>query len=145
MINIRRNVFETNSSSSHSISIVEETDQNLNTLGTIYPDSNGKIILTGGQFGWEEETYRDPLTKANYCAVDTINCPEKRKMLIKVIKEHTGARKVAVNISIDHVDNRSYIDHQSRGTSHPAFDSETTLKLFIFSYGSVLETDNDNH
>ncbi len=146
MINIRQSVFETNSSSTHSISIVANTD---GIYDTIAVDDEGVLHLTGGQFGWEEVTYTDALTKANYCAVDVMDRSEMAEcieMLIKVLREHTGAKSVAFEFSLDwKSDNYSYIDHQSAGTSHEAFANEQTLKDFIFNPKSILRTDNDNH
>jgi len=144
MKNIRHNVFETNSSSTHSICISEYSDGILDTLGV---DDDGVLHLEGGQFGWEIEDYYDPNTKANYCAIDTVNSPEKRDMLVKVLKDHTGAKEVSFDFSLDDYkhNNWSYIDHQSAGTSFEAFASEHTLKMFIFNPKSWLHTDNDNH
>lgn len=142
MLNIRNNVFETNSSSSHSISISSESD---GLYDTIDLDENANVVLNGGKFGWEEEEYHDALTKANYCAVDVFNDPKKIQMLKDVIKKHTGARKVIINFTTDYnSENYSYIDHQSRGTSAEAFSSEKNLKRFLFRHNSVLHTGNDN-
>lgn len=127
----RQSTFETNSSSTHSISISSDT----NLLTTI--PHNGTIILTGGEFGWERAEYNDALTKANYCALDTRNFEEKRKMLVEVLKEHTGANEIVFQLE-------GYIDHQSHGTTEMAFKDKETLKLFIFNPVSVLETSNDN-
>jgi hypothetical protein len=145
MINIRSKVFETNSSSTHSISISSVSD---GILDTILPNSKGVIILTGGQFGWEVEEYNDALTKANYCAVDCCeqSNDELKLFLIEVIKEHTGAKEVIFNMSNSNFedDNFSYIDHQSVGTTKYAFENKETLKQFIFNRNSWLYTDNDN-
>jgi hypothetical protein len=143
MKNIRRGVFETNSSSTHSISIAA------NTAGlyvTLMPDADGVITLTGGEFGWGQETYYDAHTKASYCALDTTNDLYLRQLLVDTIKNHTGAKDVVFDFSDDYKHpNYSYIDHQSHGTSHEAFSNEQTLKDFIFNPNSYLETDNDNH
>jgi len=49
---IRQSVFETNSSSAHSISLGKDTGKQF-LLDTLYPDQNGTITLTGGEFGWD--------------------------------------------------------------------------------------------
>jgi hypothetical protein len=147
MINIRKNVFETNSSSSHSISI-----SGSNKFEPIVPDHNGNIYISGGQFGWDEEEYDDFYNKANYCAVDkyTQNDADGIDMLRKVIMQYTGAKKVVFyfdpenSTSINDY-NLPYIDHQSIGTSDEAFESEETLKQFLFDSNSYLMIDNDNH
>ena len=157
MKNIRNSVFETNSSSTHSISICSGCD----TYDTLVPDDDGNIILTGGQFGWEWETYTDPQTKANYAAIycsDSDGCiPELKsraskykEMLIDVIKKHTGAKDVVFDFSTTDYDHEhySYIDHQSAiyegGRCDLAFKDEETLKNFLFNPASELKTGNDN-
>lgn len=78
MKTIRQGVFETNSSSTHSLTIVRPKDEyNLSKdvpIVEYYQDKKGIqhyncIVLTGGKFGWGPEDYRDSLTKLNYCAV----------------------------------------------------------------------------
>jgi len=147
MKNIRKSVFETNSSSTHSISIAKDNKDGI--YDTITPTDDGYIVLTGGEFGWEWKKYTDPLTKANYCAVDSFNISKRMKMLFEVLKEHTGAKRVIIdfNNSIFDDSNRfdhSYVDHQSHGTSSKAFKSKKTLKEFIFNPNSILMTGNDN-
>jgi len=134
MKKIRSKVFETNSSSSHSISIVEGEDE---FYDTIYPDEKGIITLGGMEFGWEWERYTDVFTKASYCAQDCWNDPHRKSMLIELLQEHTGA--VAIEF-----DDSGYIDHDSAGTTHYAFVCKDTLKDFIFNPKSILFTGNDN-
>lgn len=137
MIKTRMSVFETNSSSTHSISI--ETAQSMDLLQTICPNDSGTIYLYGGEFGWEPETFTDAETKANYCATDMQSDREKLEMLSEVIKDHTGAKAVIFDLK------DAYVDHQSAGTSYEAFASKKTLRDFIFNPKSTLHTDNDNY
>lgn len=140
MINIRRQVFETNSSSSHSISIAGGTS---GLLDTIVPE-NGIVYLNGGSWGWEWEKYNDALTKANYAAAFAFDNQSMTDMLIDVIKEHTGAKEVFININ----SGGSPIDHQStrfeNGKALQAFDTHYKLKSWIFNPDSWLFTGNDN-
>lgn len=140
---IRNQAFESNSSSTHSLSISSASG----VYDSWTPDEEGKIYLTGGEFGWGYESYFDPQSKANYCAVDSWHNQEKLEMLIRVLKEHTGATEVVLDFSCDDYKdkNYSYIDHQSAGTSDTAFESEKDLKDFIFNPRSELVIDNDNH
>ena len=130
---IRHSVFETNSSSSHSISI----DNQCETYSTITPDESGVIILGTGEYGWDFDTFCDAYSKADYCALDNLYNEYRLEMLSEVIREHTGA------ISVIFTDT-GYIDHQNLGTTKDAFESKETLKNFIFNRTSVLETGNDN-
>ncbi len=145
MQNIRRGTFETNSSSTHSISIDESCDE---MFDTIIPNSDGIIELNGGEFGWQEEEFNDALTKANYCYVDNIHDPKKLEELISVISQQTCVKpgNIRLNASTEYSGgNWSYVDHQSQGTSLEAFESFDKLTKFIFNPRSVLRTDNDNH
>lgn len=65
MINIRLGLFETNSSSTHSIFIAPSSEGIYETLYV----HKGTVHLTGGEFGWEYKKYNDAKTKANYAAV----------------------------------------------------------------------------
>ncbi len=129
---IRRKVFETNSSSTHSISI-----SNGITDSIIAPDYDNIIRLTGGDFGWEQCIYHNAMDKANYCAQDQEYNEDNLVMLKEVIEEHTG---YPVEIDL-----YGYIDHQSKGTSNEAFENKETLENFIFNSNCYIETDNDNH
>jgi hypothetical protein len=144
MQKIRHAIFETNSSSSHSISVKDlEISEMLDT--GLLPDESGYIVLTGGQFGWEWEAYNDAYTKANYCAVDQIGNRDNLEMLKKVLREQTAAKDVIIKVSTDYnSDFHSYIDHDSEGTSNYAFTSEEKLRDFIFNKRSFLFTGNGN-
>jgi hypothetical protein len=139
----RRSVFETNSSSTHSITIVP---------GTCAPGSitveNGVCKIHTGEFGWEECSYYDAPTKAAYCLTDakqTENA-EHLEMLRAVVGEATGAETVEfVPSTCCDYHKWGYIDHQSDGVCGPAWESPEALRNFIFNPQSELQTDNDNH
>lgn len=126
---IRSGVFETNSSSSHSISIADETKEFV--LDTLYPDDDGIVRLIGGEFGWGWFKHNDALTKANYAA----QALHYNDVLIDVIKEQTGAIDVIINVE------NGYIDHESFGIV-PTNKEE--LRNFIFNKNSWLFGGNDN-
>ena len=65
MINIRQNIFETNSSSTHSITISLSKNAN-KTFETILPDKDGNIVLEGGDFSTCDFSFKKPLQKANF-------------------------------------------------------------------------------
>jgi len=138
MKNFRTSVFETNSSSTHSVSIYAATK---GLYDTITPNEEGVIHLEGDDFGWEWQSYNDSLVKANYAAIFSRKSPVYRDMLIEVIKDHTGAKEIIFGES-------GYIDHQSDlsegGDAEKAFDTPITLKNFLFHPESWLFTGNDN-
>lgn len=170
---IRSNVFETNSSSCHSISI-QKCEATL--YSRLYPNEDGLIELIGGEFGWGYDKYTDALTKANYVAVaialleksanDFNTADEERKKVFnyyslpefgaknylaakmifeKVIRNQTGA-EVIYNFSVDDWQhpNHSYIDHQS---FEDAKDGEWLLneeEVFNFIFSPESELVIDN-
>lgn len=138
--NIRNNVFETNSSSSHSIHISEEVEL-LDT--SLTPNHEGTVILEGGQFGWGFDKFEDASTKANYLSIQDSGVD--RELLVQAIKEQTSAKEVKF-FGVDDYDSQywSYIDHQSSGTASE-LDTVEKIKNFIFNLKCVLYIDNDNH
>lgn len=141
---IRHSAFESNSSSSHSLTI-----SNKGTFSTkdipVLPNYKGKnkvILLTGDEYGWGYESYNDALSKANYIATYLHGCDKnsaKKEMFERVLLKETGAAEVVYE-----TDN-AYIDHQSSDVAGDAFESEKRLRHFIFNNRSELIIDNDNH
>ena len=156
MIQIRKNVFETNSSSCHSVSISKEVETN-NNLQVI----DGAVFCQADEFGWEIVDYNDAQTKLDYLitmsAATTVgtsyynsedDCQliedfietDEFKDIQECVREVTGCENLIVN-SLD-----GYIDHQSLYTSMYSFLSENNLTIEQFIFGNViLHTDNDNH
>lgn len=130
---IRKGVFETNSSSMHSITL-GDADGLMDTL----PLDDDGITLSVNcdyDFQWETQTYTDIQAKLAYCIADQID-PE---LLESVLKRQTGAKV----IKYIH-DKSGTIDHQSNGTAKERLTTETAIRNFIFNPNSELETDNDN-
>ena len=135
MKNIRYNVYETNSSSSHSISISANTT---GILDTIECNDDGVIFITGKYFGRDWVAYNSPVDKASYCLSDCQYDSDKLMMLMKVIREHTGAKEVILNITPT-----SNIHYESMGNSDQIFESEESLKNLIFNPESYIFTGSD--
>jgi len=137
----RRSVFETNSSSTHSISIASGAE----TLDTL-PMENGVVAIEGGEFGWEVNDYYDACSKASYCMTWAFQygTEEHREMLKRVIQQRTGADKVVLRQGDDSYYPNGYIDHQSDDVCKEAFKSEKSLRDFIFDPRSWFHTCNDN-
>lgn len=131
---IRKGVFETNSSSSHSIAIASEDKQFV--LDTIYPNQNGVITVNGDEYGWEWFKHNDAETKASYAAQSFVNDDDSLDMLKEVIMEQTGATEIIFSGLSE-----GYIDHDSYGIV-PKTSRE--LKDFIFNKNSWLFGGNDN-
>lgn len=63
---IRKSVFETNSSSCHSITIGKMSSVPDPKQFHNYLNDNGEFVIPYGEFGWEQETHRDMMTLASY-------------------------------------------------------------------------------
>ncbi len=131
---IRNSVFETNSSSSHSVSVADDTKEFV--LDALYPDQDGIIEIEGGEFGWEWFKHNDAQTKASYIAQQFQYDENKLDTIREVIMEQTGAEDVRF-VGLDD----GYIDHDSVGI----LDSDKeTIRQFIFNKNSWLFGGNDN-
>ena len=139
-IKVRQGAWETNSSSTHSLSIAKR-GQHFEFHMTFFPNKEGILYLHGGSFGWEWAKYNDAHTKANYCATHCgASSPNSaRDMLVSVIKKQLKCKEVVFAS-----DDLGYIDHQSHGTASEAFSSAEKLRRFIFNKNSWLYTGNDN-
>jgi len=127
---IRKSIFETNSSSSHSLSLGTLSslpDQNVNDL---------EITLGDGEYGWDWTDYDSWLDKADYITIDAREDQEKLDLIEKVIK------LVYPNATIKFRDS-GYIDHDSRGTFWNSYKTTEDVKIFIFGNGGF-STGNDN-
>ena len=65
---IRRGVFETNSSSTHSVSVAHTNAQyyDSNILNAFIDEYDNKVHVRFGEFGWEIENYSFPYDKLQY-------------------------------------------------------------------------------
>jgi len=130
----RLNIFETNSSSTHSICIAD---------GPLCTQFLPDLVYTG-DFGWEVEDYYDYEIKASYLLTyaGIYGSKDDVEILKKIIEEHTGG---PVEFSID---KEHYIDHQSLEVAGNLFahpDREELIAKYLFCKDSYLHTDNDNH
>jgi hypothetical protein len=137
MKKIRKGVFETNSSSTHSISIgISDGKAQFDTLPI---DSDGVCRVYQAEFGWEQETFNSPSMKASYAYTYAKGDLSKMRQLGDVIQKQLGGK-----ITVEFVEGDGYIDHQSFDVCEEAFESDDKLRNFIFNPRSYLETGNDN-
>jgi len=147
----RRSVFETNSSSTHSICIAT----NRNTELT-YPAS---LYFRCDDFGWEENELTSPKDKAAYLYASFLNLYDRNKAqkVMSFIMEALDSVGVACEFETPvyryysdgsfYVQNAS-IDHCGEG-DHQRFVDKTTsnkgrLLRYLFSEDSFVLTGNDN-
>ena len=132
----RIDIFETNSSSSHSISFNPwKSGKDGNNF---IPDENGNVYVTGADFGWEWASYNDSVTKANYYLERYKNEPDRVELLKNVIEDYTGFNVIIVE------NTGGYIDHQSFDTLELPADDPEALKDWLFNPDNWLYTGNDN-
>lgn len=158
----RHNAFETNSSSSHSLTLnMNQSGLNigqLQVIGSYFSETHklcyaNCIVLFGGDFGWGPEHHYDAQTKASYIAVyahylDNSSKQELLGRLLKVIKRACpNAEELVCEFSLDYGSgNWSYIDHQSLEGGNIIDDlNDDQMFAFIFNTQSELIIDNDNH
>lgn len=158
MLQIRKNVFETNSSSTHSLVISnKERSYNYN----LPVDDRGVLTIPFGEFGWGPELLTEPIEKLSYLVTDRIDMydiPEEikddedavqetimesdeiRRIVGVVMSCCSNVKKVRFELS-DSWNPFGYIDHQSQGTTH---DVDLSIEDLIFSNKVVIMIDNDN-
>ena len=138
---IRKGLFETNSSSTHSI-VVGNNGEN------VYDHLPYRVIFEGGDFGWETDVFKDTHSKASYlytCIVEN----EQRDYIDK-IKEILD--KWGVKYEFEELNEKGrfkeyhYVDHsyEARGLVEKLCENEDLLMNYLFSDGSFVETGNDN-
>ena len=164
---IRRSVFETNSSSTHSISIVREP------TNIHFPTT---LEFNVGEVGWEWKIYSDYRSKASYLytAILYNTCLESNTELsegkqqcramvneklnkIKDVLSKYGIKCIFHSLQIKpynyiystwsyYPGTRGYIDHgnELKEWINTILNDETLLINFLFDNDSVIETGNDN-
>lgn len=150
----RTGVFETNSSSTHSLVLCESN----NLLPQPFSDNiteQGVVTASAGEFGWNEETFTSVYDKLSYLYTDAMQYAdgndepnpaenEKLRMIVDAVKDHTGC-VVGFAKSGGYWD-YGYIDHQSVGLCEEVWEKGVEgVKQFLFNPESYFETDNDNH
>lgn len=141
MKTIRQHLFETNSSSIHSITIGNNGEDFKSNL----PE---KIIFGGGEFGWEHEIYNDVQDKANYLRVSLsyTDNPEELQSKITKILEKWGVESEWIREDEKDSMLYSYVDHgyENRDLVETLANNEELLMNYLFSSASTVETGNDN-
>ena len=133
MRKIRNNVWESNSSSSHSLTIGDNACK-------LVDDSEIEVHLGYGEYGWGYEELVNWENKADYLAIEAIrDGGYKMDILDEAIKLRFP------NIEITYADegNRGYIDHQSYGEIWEELDTVEDVYNVIFG-NSYIIIDNDN-
>lgn len=132
-IQIRKGLFETNSSSTHCIVIAEDEVWN-------YPE----VKFTLGQFDWEHNIYTDTHTKAQYLYTAIMELEDKESL--EALKKQLDFEQVKYSFEEPKEGESYYIDHSYNlkyWVPFVCYNSELLLN-YLFSEESFVETGNDN-
>lgn len=141
---IRRKVFETNSSSMHSLTV-----EKLGVTEYLHVDEvENKVIVNYGEFGWGYDEYTDPETKLSYLitmlaqySCDDIYDTDEFKEINDIVAQRCECDGILIDESYS-----GYVDHQSVDNINSLMDEYgCTIEEFVFDKGIKLIIDNDNH
>lgn len=135
MKQIRRNVFETNSSSTHSICV---------TKNDILDDKMNNLYFRLDEFGWEHSRLRYVGEKASYLYTGIV-C-NGRMDLLKKVKKVLDKNNIEYEFEDPEEAGYFYIDHGSNLTNflNDICNNEDKLMRYLFSSESFIITSNDN-
>lgn len=138
---IRNNIFETNSSSVHTITISNNFPQRIDNY----------IFFDRGQYGWEWEIYNSCQDKANYlyeCMIDLFYHNNLLKEKCDRIKEELALYNVDCDFAEVNEINQydGYVDHggQNEELVNYLLDNPDKLINYLFNDTSYIGTGNDN-
>jgi hypothetical protein len=132
MIKVRRNVFETNSSSMHSLSVIGS--DRMSTLTS----KDGIIVVGEGEFGWGYDTLKTPSEKLSYLVTEYSGREEMIDLIKEAVKDYTG-------MTLAVYENEGYIDHESQGMITDYITDKQSIIDIVFNDKNVIIIDNDNH
>lgn len=131
---IRKNVFETNSSSTHVISITKHGKYQMPK----------HIDFKLGEFGWDYKVYRDTADKASYLYT-ILEYSDVKENCIDIIKKYLDKENIAYTFET-RTDESGYVDHGVYGLEivMNILKSKEKLFNFLFDNKSYITTGNDN-
>lgn len=161
---IRNSVFETNSSSSHSVTIDRDEILDMDVHKDILRDGVIKVCLRDEGYGWEWARYRNPASKIAYMLTqlaggylpsgasdlepgddhaDIFREDVRSAWFIETIEKATGCR-VEITRADEDTSWGYSIDHQSVGKGVDDIEDEDAILKLVFGRNSYVETGNDN-
>lgn len=156
MKSVRRNVFETNSSSMHSISYTNgDYSYELISEGG---DEDDVLYISLGEYGWEWVTYDEPTDRLRYLLTN-LACTEglnqygysdsddkeefenldEFRDVVDAVVSHTSYKDVKIKSLV------GYVDHQSSMSVRSLLEEAGVSTIADFIFGPVrIRTGNDN-
>ena len=167
MKSIRRNTFETNSSSSHSISLTNDYSDYQYILVSDYSEDytdDDTLVINLGEYGWSWNTYIDPTDKLRYLLTqlaEMLGCntwcdhlsyaqeseykekiydSDEFNLIEEAITRNTPYKKLVIG-SLE-----GYVDHQSAQSPQSCLNKVggVSYERFIFDINIKIRTGNDN-
>lgn len=172
---IRNGVFETNSSSTHSVSISNENSNYCSEdCLESYIDWDNKVHVEFGEFGWEIRHYYSPYNKLQYIVtmlvetegryistVDKLFETDGFKIINDAVADYCNCDGIWIDTEMKmdsyewggkietYISHDGYIDHQScegyNSVQDFLDDYGVDITKFIFDESVCVITDNDNH
>lgn len=153
-INIRKSVFETNSSSMHSVAIIGSNHFNKSKLGS---DKDNTVYIRPGEYGWGYELLKSPTEKLSY-VITMIRYHDENhdiedsiyfKWLSEMVLDYTGC-KLKIHKLISKYYPYGYIDHRSTNTLNSFWSDQeeefkSNMRDLIFNDKYFIIIDCDNH
>jgi hypothetical protein len=144
MIKVRRNVFETNSSSMHSLSISKDKQNQDDSLG-----KDETLFIELGEYCWGYDELHTAGEKLNYVLTE-IHYNVINKAALDIVKDLV-LQKTGCDIEIENYnDGNFWIDHQSidmlsKQQQASGLCYRDFIENVIFNPNYVIIIDNDNH
>lgn len=142
MLKKRNKVFETNSSSTHSITVSDRNNGEYNLPITVKPDWYG-------EFGWQWETWSSIEEKLAYmirCLIAYDYTEETLQDKIKPIQERL--HNLGIDFELPTYDDwqDGYVDHEDwyQEEMEDIYNNDNDLLNFLLSENSYIEGGNDN-
>lgn len=143
MINIRKGLFETNSSSTHAICIGKDNHD---------LEIPSELTFEVGEFGWENAIHDDVMTLASYLYTALTEWFDKKALTkhvnhIYTLLGHNGCKATFIEPSVDEWGfTGGYIDHSEQlgDFLDKVLSSDKALLRYLFSPNSFIVTGNDN-
>lgn len=145
-VQIRKNVFETNSSSTHAICIATEDEYKV----------SDELHFDWGEFGWQWETYDTEYERASYLWTAINDCywreeqaeeiETAKNRITEVLAKHGCKAEFAEPKKVHSWYDKGYVDHADNLDKFLEYvlKDEEMLLNYLFSDLSFIETGNDN-
>ena len=137
---IRQSVFETNSSSMHSLTIQGKDMVEFK----VKTDELRPWNVSYGEFGWGYDKLNTPEEKLSYLITEYQDDEEMIDMINEALIEYTGS-PLSIKIRRNDWYPKGHIDHQSQGMIREYITDKQSIIDIVFNRECTIIIDNDNH